>query len=330
MNKKFLCAALALGAAFFPLYARGAREEAPVESSRPAAAFQVAAMKGPTGIGMIKLFRDLPSLDGGIRLSYTAYGSPDLVVPKMARGEVDIAALPGNLAVNLYNRGAAYRLVGIIGNGVLYLVSTDPAVNSLESLKGKTLQNVARGSTPEFVVRHILEKKGLDRDINVQFRYAHAELAQLLIAGRESCAVLPEPFATKVLLARSDARIAADFQAEWAAIHPAQPLYPMTVLVAKKSLWDNYPEALAAFTQEYKKSQAWVISHPGEAGVLAEKLEFGIRASDAPGAIPRCNLVFVDAAASRPLLEEFLSVFLEFAPEAIGGKLPDDGFYAAR
>jgi hypothetical protein len=38
----------------------------------------------------------------------------------------------------------------------------------------------------------------------------------------------------------------------------------------------------------------------------------------------------VEAPAARPLLEEFLAVFLEFAPEALGGKLPDDGFYAAR
>jgi NitT/TauT family transport system substrate-binding protein len=274
---------------------------------------------------MIKLFQDVPPLGAGIQPRFTAYASPDLIVPKMVQGEIDIAALPGNLAVNLYNRGAPYRLMGIIGNGVLYLVTTDAAVTSLESLKGRTIQNVAKGSTPEFVVRHILEKKGLDKDIDVQFRYAHAELAQLLIAGRESSAILPEPFVSKVLLAKPESRIAADFQKEWAAVHPAQPLYPMTVLVAKKSLFDT--QIPAAFVREYKKSQTWVMENPGEAGVLAEKFEFGISARDAVTAIPRCNLVFVEASQARPLLEEFLSVFMESAAEAIGGRLPDDGFY---
>jgi NitT/TauT family transport system substrate-binding protein len=167
-------------------------------------------MKGPTGIGMIRLFEDKPSLGEGISTEYTAYGSPDLVVPRMIKGEIDIAALPGNLAVNLYNRNAAYGLVGIIGNGVLYLVSTERELTSLESLRGGSVQNIARGSTPEFVVRHILEKKGLAGDVDVQFRYNHAELAQLLIAGRETRGILPEPFVSKVLLASPSAHIAAD------------------------------------------------------------------------------------------------------------------------
>ncbi|MDR1931578.1 MAG: ABC transporter substrate-binding protein [Spirochaetales bacterium] len=321
----FLLAAFLCGACF-SAWAKGRSEAADRPAAEDQPEMQVAAMKGPTGIGMIKLFEDAPAPGGGIRARYTAYSSPDLVVPKMVRGEIDIAALPANLAVNLYNRGAPYRLVGIIGNGVLYLVTTDPDVSSLESLKGKTVQNVARGSTPEFVARHILEKKGLAKDVDVQFRYAHAELAQLLIAGREASGILPEPFASKVLLAKQGSRIACDFQEEWAALHPARPLYPMTVLVAKASLPGS---VLAAFTREYRKSQDWVTANPGEAGVLAEKFEFGISAADAVTAIPRCNLVFVQAAQARPLLEEFLSVFLEFAPEAIGGKLPDDGFYPA-
>jgi NitT/TauT family transport system substrate-binding protein len=289
---------------------------------------QVAAIKGPTGIGMVKLFEDPPAVGEGIVTGFTAYASPDVLVPKLIQAEVDIAALPGNLAVNLYNRGAPYSLLGIIGNGMLYLLTSDPGVTSLESLAGKTVQNVGKGSTPEFIVRHILDKKGLA--IDVQYRYAHAELAQLFIAGRETTAILPEPFATKALLAKPGTRIAADFQKEWAALHPRQPVYPMTVLVAKKTLFRELPHALENFVREYRKSQAWVKANPEAAGALAEKFGFGIGAKDAVQAIPRCNLVFVDAAQARPLLEEFLSVFLEFAPEAVGGKLPDEVFYTVR
>jgi NitT/TauT family transport system substrate-binding protein len=112
----------------------------------------------------------------------------------------------------------------------------------------------------------------------------------------------------------------------------------MTVRVAKKSLFDGEGAGggrrargvLEKFLEEYRKSQEWVTSHPAEAGVLAEKLEFGISALDGESAIPRCNLVFIEASASRRILEEFLGVFLEFAPEAIGGKLPDDGFYGEK
>jgi NitT/TauT family transport system substrate-binding protein len=321
----------------FPLCAKGAWEDSSADGG--AVTLQVAALKGPTGIGMIKMFRDRPPLGANVGAEYTAYGSPDVLVPRLVKGEVDIAALPGNLAANLYNRGAPYRLAGIIGNGVLYLVSTDAEVVSLESLAGRTVQNVARGATPEFVVRHILEKRGLAASVDVRFQYNHAELAQLLIAGRETLGVLPEPFASKVLGAARGARIVVDFQKEWAAIHGGQGLYPMSVLVARKSLYagndgddgagrdDRLSGALENFLVEFRKSQEWVVSKPLEAGVLAEELQFGLTAAEAAAAIPRCNLVFVDAAAARPVLEEFLGIFLDFAPESIGGKLPDEGFY---
>jgi NitT/TauT family transport system substrate-binding protein len=324
MNKKIILAILILPGLSFSARATGRSEEPFPEASLT---LQVAALKGPTGIGMIKLFEDKPSLGGGVSAEYTAYASPDLVVPRLIKGEIDIAALPGNLAANLYNRIAAYSLVGIIGNGVLYLVSTDPGLTSLESLRGRSVQNIAKGSTPEFVVRHILEKKGLSQDVDVQFRYSHAELAQLLIAGRQTTAILPEPFVSKVLLASPAAHIAADFQKEWAALHPEQPLYPMSVIVAKKSLFAEQPAALEKFVEACKNSRDWVAANPGLAGALAEKFDFGLSASDAEAAIPRCNLVFVEASRARRLLEEFLGVFLDFAPEAIGGKLPDEGFY---
>ncbi|MDR1624898.1 MAG: ABC transporter substrate-binding protein [Spirochaetia bacterium] len=326
MTGKTMCVAALLAAGVsFSLCAKGAREEVPPNTA--ALTLQVAAMKGPTGIGMIKMFRDRPPLGEGVGAEYTAYASPEVLVPRLVKGELDVAALPGNLAANLYNRGAPYRLAAVIGNGVLYLVSTDPSVDSLESLAGKTLQNVARGATPEFVVRHILREKGLEASVGLRFQYNHAELAQLLVAGRETTAVLPEPFATKVLRAAPGARIVADFQKEWAAVHGGRGLYPMSVLVAKKSLYEGDARVLGNFLAEFRKSQEWVLSRPGEAGVLAEKLQFGLSAEEAAAAIPRCNLVFEDSASARSALEEFLGVFLDFAPESIGGKLPDEGFY---
>jgi NitT/TauT family transport system substrate-binding protein len=278
---------------------------------------------------MVRLFEEKPSLGEGISTEYAAYGSPDVLIPRLLTGEADIAALPTNLAANLYNRGAPYRLLAVIGNGVLYLVTTEQDITSLKSLRGRVLQNVAKGSTPEFILRHLLEKNGFLADIDVQFKYSPVELAQMLVSGREKAGVLPEPFATKVLLANPKARIAVDFQMEWAGIHPDLPTYPMSVLVAKKSLLGERPEAAARFLEAYKKSQDWVVSDPRAAGELAEKFAFGISKADAAGAIPRCNLTFLGAKDAKPVVEGLLSVFLRFAPESIGGRLPDEGFYAA-
>ena len=326
--KKTLAFVLAavLGAASgpAPAFARGAVEEPAAQMT-----LQVAALKGPTGLGMIRLFRDPPDLGAGVSAEITALGSPEVLLPRLLTGEVDMAVLPTNLAANLYNRGAPYRLAAVVGNGVLYLVTTDPGRVSLESFRGGVLQNVARGSTPEFVLRHLLELKGLDREVELRFKYGIVELAQMIIAGRETSGVLPEPFATKVLLAAPRARIAVDIQKEWAAGHPELPTFPMSALVVKKSLLEGRPQVVARFLREYRESQEWVLREPRAAGELAEKLAFGIGAAEAGDAIPRCGLTVVPAGEARPSVEGFLSVFLKFAPEAVGGKLPDDGFYAA-
>lgn len=287
---------------------------------------RIAALKGPTGLGMIKLFQEKPTLDSGVRTEYFAYPSPDVVIPRMVNGEVDIAALPTNVAVNLYNKKIPYVLAAIIGNGMLYCISTDPGAKNLETLD--RVQNVAKGSTPEFILRHILEARGIQDRVKVEFRYAPVELAQLLIAGRERTGILPEPFATKVLRARPDARIISDLQKEWKALYPDTPTYPMTALVVKASFLRTYRPLLDSFLSLYRESQEWVKKHPDEAGALASQLSFGIDREDARDAIPRCNLTFVPAREARPVVERFLKILLQFAPESIGGKLPDSEFYA--
>ncbi|GAB4375618.1 MAG: ABC transporter substrate-binding protein [Spirochaetales bacterium] len=287
---------------------------------------RVAALKGPTGLGMIKLFQDKPELAGGIPTEFHAYPSPDVVIPRLLNGEIDIAALPTNLAVNLYNKKVPYALVAVIGNGVLYCISTDPTVKSLESLD--RVQNIAKGSTPEFLFKHILMARGLEDRVRVEFRYAPMELAQVLIAGKEKTGILPEPFATKVLRARPDARIVADLQEEWKELHPDTPAYPMTSLVARISFLRDHRPLMESFLSLYRDSQAWVKTHPEEAGILSSRLSFGISKEDAPDAIPRCNLTLVPAKEAMPVVERFLRVLFQFAPESIGGKLPDPEFYA--
>ncbi len=293
--------------------------------SQPAVV-RIAALKGPTGLGMTKLFQEKPNLAPDVRTEFFAFPSPDVVIPRLVNGEIDLAALPLNVAVNLYNKKIPYGLAAIIGNGVLYCISTDPNVKSLETLD--RIQNVAKGSTPEFILRHILEAKGLQEKVKVEFRYAPVELAQLLVAGREKTGVLPEPFATKVLRARPDARIISDLQEEWKALYPDTPTYPMTALVVKISFLRAYGPMVDSFLSLYRESQEWVKKHPEEAGIIAAQVSLGIDREDAKDAIPRCNLTFVPAKEARPVIERFLKILLQFAPESIGGKLPDPEFYA--
>ena len=63
---------------------------------------RVAALKGPTAMGLVCLMQDNQGEDAPYQ--FDLYTSGDEIVPLLAQGEVDIALIPTNLAATLYQR----------------------------------------------------------------------------------------------------------------------------------------------------------------------------------------------------------------------------------
>ena len=59
---------------------------------------RVAALKGPTAMGMVQMMEE-----DSMPYNFAIYASIDEVTPKLVQGEVDIAAVPANIASVLYN-----------------------------------------------------------------------------------------------------------------------------------------------------------------------------------------------------------------------------------
>ncbi len=67
----------------------------------------MAALNGPTGIGMVQLMDNMDQGKADEDYSFTLAGAPDELTGKITSGEVDIAALPTNLAATLYQKHRA-------------------------------------------------------------------------------------------------------------------------------------------------------------------------------------------------------------------------------
>ena len=65
---------------------------------------RIAALKGPTAMGLVKLMSDAPSSANGPLYDFTLAGSADEVTPALIKGELDMACVPANLAAVLYNK----------------------------------------------------------------------------------------------------------------------------------------------------------------------------------------------------------------------------------
>jgi NitT/TauT family transport system substrate-binding protein len=292
------------------------------------------SIKGPSGVCMIQLFEKPPRFPGyEIRLE--ALAQADLMAAKFISGEAKIGVLPLNAAAKIASSGKKIQIAAITGTGMLSLLSTDPSARRIEDLKGKTVEVAGQGATPDYVFRKILLAKGLNpgRDITLGYALAYPEIAQALIAGRISFALLPEPFATMARNGNSGIAVIGDIQAEWAKLHPGlsgSAAYPMTALVVDGAFAAAHRDLVKSILDSLKDSIEWTKANPAAAGQLVEKHELGIRAAVAAAAIPRSGYVYIPAAEGRPAIEALFRAFLEFAPLSIGGTLPKDDFYYTR
>lgn len=293
---------------------------------------RIAALAGPSGMGMAYLFENNPTISEQTEVTFEIASSVDVLLPKLINGDVDIGILPPNVAAKLYNVNPQSIVAGaIVGNGMVTLVTRDSSISSLADLAGKTITVAGQGATPEFVFRTLLAKTEIPAtDVTLDFSLPYPEIASALISDKISYALVPEPFATVAVLNGSSGdkpvKRVLSLQNEWKNAGLGDS-FPMTLCVINKDYAQAHPEAVRIFLEAYEKSIEWTVTNPQDAGVLVEKYSLGLKAPIAAKSIPQAQYVFISAINGKAAIENLLSVFLEFAPVAIGGKLPDEGFY---
>jgi NitT/TauT family transport system substrate-binding protein len=286
----------------------------------------VMALSGITGLAMVRMI-DHPA-EQGVRYTFQILKNPDQMMGKIITGEADIAALPTNSAAILYNKGVAIQLASIIGWGVMYLVSDGQSIHRWTDLRGKEVFVPAKGSVPDLLFQYITIKNGLhpETDLKITYISSPAELAQLVIAGKSQLAVLPEPWVTETKERVTRLKVSLDFQKEWGKATGENSAYPQTCVVVRKQFAMEHPELIKDFLRNLEQSIGWVRKNPSQSGALAEKY-VQLPAVAVQKGLKRCNLKYSPAYPVRSQVQSFLGKLSSVAPQAVGGKLPDEGFY---
>ena len=287
---------------------------------------RVAAMNGPTGMGMARLADQVRNDMLPYECDVTFSGSPDDVRAGLLSGELDIAAVPVNMAAALYNKTGGEILTAAANTlGVLYIVEKGDTVQSMADLAGKKILAAGQGSTPEYVINYLLEKNGLTDSVQVDYVSEHAEAVTQMAAGGADLILVPEPFVTTALSKVEGVRVALDLTQEWAKVSDADMV--MGCLVVSKTFAQEHPDALDAFMDDYAASADYCTSHPAEAAALIEK--FGIMGSAALAekAIPNCNIVCVTGQEMVDMVTGMLTVLFDANPKSVGGSLPGEEMF---
>lgn len=294
----------------------------------------VAALKGPTAMGMVKMMSDDAQNDQPT-FDFNIYASADEITPKLVQGELDIAAVPANLASVLYNNTEGQvQVLAINTLGVLYIVENGDTVQSVEDLRGKTIYASGKGNTPEYALRYLLEGNGIDpdADVTMEWKSEHSECVAALAADPAGIAMLPQPFVTTAQAQNENLRVALDITEEWdklAEESGSDAALLTGVVVARKEFVEQNPQLVGEFLSLYEKSVAYANEEVEETAKLIGEYDI-VPEAVAAKALPECNITFIEGGEMKAKLSAYLQTLMDQNPKAIGGAMPGDDFYYAR
>ena len=308
-------------------------ESTEIEATGELTEVNVAALKGPTAMGMVKLMDDSDNGDTGAnQYNFSILASPDELTPQIVQGNVDIAAVPANLASVLYNKeGVDVSVLAVNTLGVLYIVENGDSVQSVADLKGKTIYASGKGATPEYALNYMLTANGIDpeKDVTIEYKSEHSECVAALAANEDAVAMLPQPFVTVAMTQNENIRVALDLTEEWenaSANGDTKATLITGVVIARNDFIEEHPEAVATFLQQYEESVNYVNTNVADAAQLVGNYDI-VAAAVAEKAIPECNITFIAGSEMKEKLSSYLGVLYEQNPAAVGGALPNDDFY---
>ncbi len=285
----------------------------------------VALLKGPTGMGGALLMQE--SADGKNKFNITLETDATVVGPKLMKGELDIAAVPTNLAASLYQKSEGkVKVVAINTLGVLYIVTKDGALSSVADLKGKTILASGQGTIAEYALNYVLESNNLvvGEDVTIEFTTEHSESVTKAMQGSYDAVLLPEPFVTQLTTKNSSYTVAIDITSEWEKTGDCT--LTMGCIAVNAQFYEENKDAVKAFVEAYARSVEYVNDNIddgakliGENGIMDEAV--------AKKAIPNANIVCITGSEMKQKLTSCYEVLFNQNAQIIGGKMPADDFY---
>ena len=285
----------------------------------------IGSLKGPTSISLLKLMEDNEKKNALNEYNFTVTGAADEITVRLAKNELDIAILPCNLAAILYNKQSIDISILAINNlNVLYVLENGNSINSISDLEGKTIYMTGKGTVPEYTIKFLLTKAGIENKVKIEYKTEASEVAALLNSGKANIAILPEPYVTTAKNQNPNLRIALDIGTQWNKIQAGEIV--TAVAIVRQEFLDNNRKKVDDFLREYKESIEYVNNNNEETAKLAEKFNI-IPIAVAKEAIYRCNIEYIDGTKMKEMVSRYLGILYNMNPQSIGGQIPDVEIY---
>lgn len=301
-----------------------------LDSTEERVTIRAAAMSGPTAMGMVKLMEDASNGKTACQYEFADIATEaSAFVAPIAKGELDIACVPSNLAAKLY-KNTEGQIVVLSTNtlGVLYVVSRDESIKTFADLKAKKIYATGAGAVPEYTIKALFKSNNMDAESDAELIFAAdtTEALAYIKNDETAVAILPQPFATAACAQVEGLKMTLDLNDAWEAAGMDSNIVT-GVVVARKEFVEKYPKATAAFLYEYKQSVNYANDNVSDTAALIEKYGIVAKAAIAEKALPKCHIAFKSGYEMKKALVGFYEALSEIDPTVTGGSLPGDDFY---
>ena len=130
-----------------------------------------------------------------------------------------------------------------------------------------------------------------------------------------------------VILKDPELKVLFDLNALWAESMDLEKGYPQSSLVIKQALIDEDPEFVAKFLESFEASIDWAMDNREGLGDRSDTRALGPPKPAVINGLDRMNIGNFRINDSIREYEEYFKACMDFAPEFIGGAIPDETIF---
>lgn len=270
-------------------------------------------LNGPTGIGGLKMMKDYN------KITINTVNAPNNMLSLIVKGEADIAAIPANMAAIIFNRQLDYKVIAVISETKLFIVSANNKIQTINDIKNNTVYCGTKLAAPDLMLQYLISKEQIP-NVNINYSLSNPDLSKAVASKNADIAILPEPFVSSAMLENKDVHIVVEMS-------KYIDDYPVAVLIAKNYFINHNKMLVKEILNEYKKSTDYIINNKEEMKNLIKERNMIINAEAAYYGLNRMGLVFYDGEKMKFALNSYYNFLYNFDKKLIGGKIPNDNFY---
>ena len=238
----------------------------PKNASIKAVTLRVAVPPDPNSIPFFVMLDQNKLKEQGVNIKCIPSKNMPEVMEHIRKGDVDMAIFSLPHGSKMYTSGVkTLRLVGVHLWKAIYTISTQD-ISGWKDLKGKKVLISFKGGPPDAMAKRSMKASGYNPDKDFQIEYpVVSDILGLLLSGKASAAVVPEPWASQLILkSKGKLKVAIDLQDEITKDIPVCKGKGVTMA----GLWVIAPnvkgkeKAVRKFTTEFDKANKYAMNYP--------------------------------------------------------------------